>query len=181
LFDIVTHPELFEDEEVKAVQIMNHALSESNQSYTLLHIQCEFLRSKGKHEWALKLARQAVNSAPSEFVTWEMLTQVYIDLGEYESVGGPLNLWVFRKADSQQALLTLNSCPMFTYNGRDAHRQLQPARVHLPPKGTIVEILPERQKTEEDQVTSFMLSSELNTVDVDFRLILRCCDCLHLG
>ncbi|KAF9788356.1 chaps-domain-containing protein [Thelephora terrestris] len=127
-------------EEVKAVQIMNHALSESNQSYTLLHVQCEFLRSKGKHEWALKLARQAVNSAPSEFVTWEMLTQVYIDLGEYES-----------------ALLTLNSCPMFTYNGRDAHRQLQPARVHLPPKGTIVEILPERQKTEEDQADPALL------------------------
>ncbi|KAF9652575.1 chaps-domain-containing protein [Thelephora ganbajun] len=121
-------------EEVKAVQIMNTAMNESNQSYTLLHVQCEFLRSKGKHEWALKLARQAVNSAPSEFVTWEMLTQLYIDLEEYEN-----------------ALLTLNSCPMFTYNGRDAHRQLQPARVHLPPKGTIVEILPERQKTEEDQ------------------------------
>lgn len=41
---------------------------------------------------------------------------------------------------------------MFTYNGRDAHRQLQPARVHLPPKGAIVEILPDRQKPEEDQV-----------------------------
>lgn len=46
---------------------------------------------------------------------------------------------------------------MFTYNGRDVHRQLQAARVHLPPKGTIVEILPEKQKTEEDQVTSFAL------------------------
>ena len=51
---------------------------------------------------------------------------------------------------------------MFTYNGRDAHRQLQPARVHLPPKGTIVEILPERQKTEEDQVTTFTFSSGPN-------------------
>ena len=87
-FHIVTHPGLLEDEEVKAVQVMNHAMNESNHSYTLLHVQCEFLRSKGEHEWALKLARQAVNSAPSEFVTWEMLTQVYIDLGEYESVGG---------------------------------------------------------------------------------------------
>ena len=64
------------------------------------------------------------------------------------------------KTEVYQALLTLNSCPMFTYNGRDAHRQLQPARVHLPPKGTIVEILPERQKTEEDQVTSFTFSSD---------------------
>jgi Chs5-Arf1p-binding protein BUD7/BCH1 len=88
LVHIATDPECFEDEEVKAVQVMNNAMNESNHSYTLLHVQCEFLRSKGRHEWALKLARQAVNSAPSEFVTWEMLTQVYIDLGEYESVGG---------------------------------------------------------------------------------------------
>ena len=90
LFQIAAHPMPPEDEEVKAIQIMNSAMNDSNQSYTLLHVQCEFLRSKGKHEWALKLARQAVNSAPSEFVVWEMLTQVYIDLGEYENVCGLL-------------------------------------------------------------------------------------------
>lgn len=97
LFHIVPHVGPFKDEEVKAVQIMNNAMSESNQSYTLLHVQCEYLRSKGKYEWALRLARQAVNSAPSEFVTWEMLTQVYIDLGEYESVGGSLQSYVLKR------------------------------------------------------------------------------------
>jgi hypothetical protein len=66
---------------------MGAAMRQTTQSYLLLHIQCDFPRSKGKNEWALKLARQAVNSAPSEFVTWEMLTEIYIDLGEYESVG----------------------------------------------------------------------------------------------
>ena len=74
------------DEEVKAVQIMAHAMKQNPQSYTLLHAQCDFLRSKGKFEWALKLARQAVNCAPSEFVTWEKLTTVYIELGQYDSV-----------------------------------------------------------------------------------------------
>ncbi|RPD57000.1 chaps-domain-containing protein [Lentinus tigrinus ALCF2SS1-7] len=128
------------NEEVKAVQIMASAIKQTPQSYTLLHVQCEFLRSKGKHEWALKLARQAVNCAPSEFVTWEKLTECYIDLGQYEN-----------------ALLTLNSCPMFTYNGRDAHRNLTPARVHLPPKGTIVEILPERMKTDDDEADPALL------------------------
>ncbi|TBU31423.1 chaps-domain-containing protein [Dichomitus squalens] len=128
------------NEEVKAAQIMASAIKQTPQSYTLLHVQCEFLRSKGKHEWALRLARQAVNCAPSEFVTWEKLTECYIDLGQYEN-----------------ALLTLNSCPMFTYNGRDAHRNLTPARVHLPPKGTIVEILPERIKTEDDEADPALL------------------------
>ncbi|TDL24439.1 chaps-domain-containing protein [Rickenella mellea] len=122
------------NEEVKAVQVMANALRDNPQSYTLLHVQCDFLRSKGKYEWALKLARQAVNCAPSEFVTWEKLTEVYIDLGQFES-----------------ALLTLNSCPMFTYNGRDAHRNLTPARVNLPYKQIIADILPERRKTDDDE------------------------------
>ncbi|OBZ77766.1 Uncharacterized protein C31F10.16 [Grifola frondosa] len=128
------------NEEVKAVQIMSAAMKQTPQSYTLLHVQCDFLRSKGNNEWALKLARQAVNCAPSEFVTWEKLTEIYIDLGQYES-----------------ALLTLNSCPMFTYNGRDAHRNLNPTRVHLPAKGTIFDILPERSKTEDDEADPALL------------------------
>ncbi|TRM60448.1 Chs5p-Arf1p-binding proteins-domain-containing protein [Schizophyllum amplum] len=122
------------NEEVKAVQIMSQAMKQNPQSYTLLHAQCDFLRSKGKFEWSLKLARQAVNCAPSEFVTWEKLTELYMDLGEYES-----------------ALLTLNSCPMFTYNGRDAHRNLTPSKVHLPFHRLIGDILPERTTTEEDE------------------------------
>ncbi|KAI0674552.1 chaps-domain-containing protein [Trametes maxima] len=128
------------NEEVKAVQIMATAIKQTPQSYTLLHVQCDFLRAKGKYDWALKLARQAVNCAPSEFVTWEKLTDIYIDLRQYEN-----------------ALLTLNSCPMFTYNGRDAHRNLTPARVHLPPKGAIVDILPERVKTEDDEADPALL------------------------
>jgi predicted Zn-dependent protease len=68
------------------VQVMAQALKDNPQSYTLLHAQCDFLRSKGKTEWALKLAKQAVNCAPSEFVTWEKLTDVYTELGQYESV-----------------------------------------------------------------------------------------------
>jgi hypothetical protein len=85
------------DEEVKAVQIMGTAMKETPQSYLLLHTQCDFLRSKGKHEWALKLARQAVNCAPSEFVTWEKLTDIYIDLREYESVCFPVSAFYCRQ------------------------------------------------------------------------------------
>lgn len=40
---------------------------------------------------------------------------------------------------------------MFTYNGRDAHRNLTPARINLPYHATIAEILPERRKTEDDE------------------------------
>ena len=38
-----------------------------------------------------------------------------------------------------QALLTLNSCPMFTYNERDLHRMPPPAKTHLPVKQFIAD------------------------------------------
>jgi len=71
---------------VKAVQILANAVKQNPQAYTLLHVQSDLLKSKGKLEWALKLAKQAVNCAPSEFVTWEKLADLYIDLGQYDSV-----------------------------------------------------------------------------------------------
>lgn len=77
---------------------------------------------QGKPEWAYKLAKQAVNCAPSEFVTWSKLTEVNIELRNYND-----------------ALLTLNSCPMFTYNERDLHRMPTPSRTHLPLKAFIHE------------------------------------------
>jgi Chs5-Arf1p-binding protein BUD7/BCH1 len=80
----------YSDEEVKAIQILSSAIRSNPSSYTLLHVQCDFLRSKGKHEWALQLAKQAVNCAPSEFVTWEKLTEIWMELGEWESVSAYL-------------------------------------------------------------------------------------------
>lgn len=133
---------------------MAAAMKQTPQSYTLLHVQCDFLRSKGKLDWAVRLARQAVNCAPSEFVTWEKLTELYIDLGQFESVRIvlPWSSRIFILIIMTQALLTLNSCPMFTYNGRDTHRNLQTVRVHLPFLRPIGEILPEKQKTADDEV-----------------------------
>ncbi|KAF8588198.1 chaps-domain-containing protein [Ramaria rubella] len=128
------------NEEVKAVQIMSAALREHPQSYTLLHVQCDFLRSKRRHEWALKLARQAVNCAPSEFVTWAKLTEVYIELGMFEA-----------------ALLTLNSCPMFTYNERDLHRMPTPQRTHLPVKQYIIDSQILGEDREEDNEADLAL------------------------
>jgi Chs5-Arf1p-binding protein BUD7/BCH1 len=40
---------------------------------------------------------------------------------------------------------------MFTFNGRDAHRNLSAMRLHLPVKAAVAEILPEREKTEDDE------------------------------
>ncbi|WWD19144.1 hypothetical protein CI109_103602 [Kwoniella shandongensis] len=110
------------NEEIKAVKIMYSALQHNPQSYPVLHTQCDLLLSKNKPEWAQQIAQQAVNSAPSEFVTWAKLTETYIELGQYD-----------------QALLTLNSCPMFTFNERDLHRMPTPVKTHLPVKKFIAD------------------------------------------
>ncbi|CAO3661422.1 unnamed protein product [Umbelopsis vinacea] len=110
-----------QNEEIKAVNILYEALKLAPMSYSLLHAQIDFLRSKGKYDVALKLAKHAVNNTPSEFLTWAKLTEVYIDLEDYKS-----------------ALLTLNSCPMFTYSERDMHRMPSPAKTHLPIKPEII-------------------------------------------
>jgi hypothetical protein len=86
----------------------------------VLLTQVDFLLSKGKAKWALPIAQQAVNSAPGEFLTWAKLTQTYIDLGDFGN-----------------ALLSLNSCPMFTFNERDLHHMPPAARTHLPIKKLI--------------------------------------------
>ena len=101
---------------------MHSALQQHPQSYPILHAQCDFLLSKGKPDWAQKVAKQAVNSAPSEFVTWAKLTETYIELDQFDN-----------------ALLTLNSCPMFTFNERDLHRMPTPFKTHLPVKKFIAE------------------------------------------
>ncbi|EJT49502.1 bud site selection-related protein [Trichosporon asahii var. asahii CBS 2479] len=102
--------------------MMNAALKSAPKSYPILLQQVDFLLSKGKAEWACQVAQQAVNSAPSEFLTWAKLSETHIELGQFD-----------------KALLTLNSCPMFTFNERDLHRMPPPARTHLPVKKFIAE------------------------------------------
>ncbi|KAI8642491.1 Chs5p-Arf1p-binding proteins-domain-containing protein [Parasitella parasitica] len=110
-----------QNEEIKAVKVLNENLKHMPMSYSLLHIQVDYLRSKGEYHMALKLAKFAVNTTPSEFLTWAKLTEVYIDLEDYKN-----------------ALLTLNSCPMFTYSERDMHRMPAPIKTHLPIKPEIM-------------------------------------------
>jgi len=104
------------DEEIKAIEVLNDALKKRPQSYSLILVQIEFLRKKRHFDMALKLAKLAVTYAPSEFITWCTLAEVFFDLDDIE-----------------MALLTLNSCPMFTYCERDSNcqRMPMPARLNI--------------------------------------------------
>lgn len=103
------------DEEVRAVRLMFDALQDVPMDYALLDSQAAFCQDKGEGEMALECAKRAVTAAPSEFSTWAQLADVYVKLEQWDL-----------------ALLTLNSCPMFTYQDRDTPRMPQPSRIMLP-------------------------------------------------
>lgn len=103
------------DEEVKGIQLLYETIQELPMDYSLLDCQASFLQRKGNLDWALPLAQRAVIAAPSEFVPWAKLAEIYVGLEQWDL-----------------ALLTLNSCPMFTYQDKDSPRMPEPARVLLP-------------------------------------------------
>ena len=103
------------DEEVQAVRLMHDALQDVPMDYALLDCQAAFCLSKGEGELALECAKRSVTAAPSEFSTWARLAEVYVTLEQWDL-----------------ALLTLNSCPMFTYQDKDVPRMPPPSRVLLP-------------------------------------------------
>lgn len=115
------------DEEVQAVRLLHDALQDLPMDYSLLDCQAAFCQSKGEHEMALECAKRSVTAAPSEFSSWARLAEVYINMEQWDL-----------------ALLTLNSCPMFTYQDKDSPRMPQPSRVLLP-------ILPESILDEIDE------------------------------
>jgi tetratricopeptide (TPR) repeat protein len=103
------------DEEAKAIQLLHEAIQDLPMDYSLLDCQAEFLNKKGHSDLAVEIAKRSVVSAPSEFGTWARLAEIYVSLEQWD-----------------MALLTLNSCPMFTYQDKDAPRMPEPLRVSLP-------------------------------------------------
>lgn len=103
------------DEEVQAVQLLHEAIQELPMDYSLLDCQADFCNKKGRGDLALEIAKRSVVSAPSEFGTWARLAEIYVSLEQWDL-----------------ALLTLNSCPMFTYQDKDAPRMPEPQKVFLP-------------------------------------------------
>ena len=112
---LLARVQLMADEEVQAVRLMYDALQDVPMDYALLDCQAAFCQTKGEGEMALECAKRAVTAAPSEFSTWARLAEVYVGLEQWDL-----------------ALLTLNSCPMFTYQDKDSPRMPQPSRIMLP-------------------------------------------------
>jgi hypothetical protein len=114
------------NEEVQAVRVLHDSIKHSPMDYVMLDTQAEFLKRKALSRNAPELkderlrmahgcADRSTIAAPSEFGTWARLAEVYVAMEDWE-----------------HALTTLNSCPMFTYQDKDAPLMPEPRDIYLP-------------------------------------------------
>lgn len=142
------------NEEVEGIRVLHEALKESPMDYVMLDTQAEFLLKKAetattpeqKEErlrMALGCADRSTIAAPSEFGTWARLAQVYVAMEDWEN-----------------ALTILNSCPMFTYQDKDAPIMPDPKEVNLPtlPETRLDEIDSEPESRYSEQVDLSLLN-----------------------
>lgn len=121
---------LTNDLEIDAIDLANEALLSMQQDpraapdsdcrAELLCLQADFLlRVKQDYKLAQQIAQMAVNSSPSEFRPWYLLAESYIKLKDVEN-----------------ALLTLNACPMTPLKEKYALKRVAPiptsGSLHLP-------------------------------------------------
>lgn len=114
------------NEEVAGIRTLHQSLGETPMDYMMLDVQAEYLINKSQKadsaeqkqsilQMALGCADRGTIAAPSEFGTWARLAQVYVAMEDWEN-----------------ALTILNSCPMFTYQDRDAPLMPEPKDVFMP-------------------------------------------------
>ncbi|KAG5928143.1 hypothetical protein E4U42_001203 [Claviceps africana] len=141
------------NEEVAGVKNLYQSLQETPMDYVMLDTQAEFLLNKARTadtpeqrderlKMALGCADRSTIAAPSEFGTWARLAQVYVAMEDWEN-----------------ALTTLNSCPMFTYQDKDTPIMPNPRDVHLPilAETRLDEIDSEPESRFSDQVDASLL------------------------
>ncbi|KAK4044141.1 Chs5p-Arf1p-binding proteins-domain-containing protein [Parachaetomium inaequale] len=142
------------NEEVQGIRILHEALKQSPMDYVMLDTQAEFLLKKSEtaatpdHKddrlrMALGCADRSTIAAPSEFGTWARLAEVYVAMEDWEN-----------------ALTTLNSCPMFTYQDKDAPVMPEPRDILLPtlPETRLDEIDSEPESRYSEQVDPSLLN-----------------------
>ncbi|KAG4437954.1 hypothetical protein IFR05_006578 [Cadophora sp. M221] len=142
------------NEEVQAVRVLHDSVKQSPMDYVMLDTQAEFLMQKALNpnapdlkqdrlQMALGCADRSTVAAPSEFGTWARLAEVYVAMEDWEN-----------------ALTTLNSCPMFTYQDKDAPIMPEPKEIHLPtlPETRLDEIDSEPESKYQEQVHPSLLS-----------------------
>ncbi|KAF4122270.1 Chs5-Arf1p-binding protein BUD7/BCH1 [Geosmithia morbida] len=154
------------NEEVSGVRTLHQSLQDTPMDYVMLDTQAEFLLQKARKaanpeqreerlKMALRCADRSTIAAPSEFGTWARLAQVYVAMEDWGN-----------------ALTILNSCPMFTYQDKDAPVMPEPREVHLPtlPETRLDEIDSEPESRYAEQVDPSLLGLRAASYKGTFKL-----------
>lgn len=154
------------NEEVSGVRTLHQSLQDTPMDYVMLDTQAEFLLQKAQKaataeqrderlNMALRCADRSTIAAPSEFGTWARLAQVYVAMEDWGN-----------------ALTILNSCPMFTYQDKDAPVMPEPREVHLPtlPETRLDEIDSEPESRYSEQVDPSLLGLRAASYKGTFKL-----------
>lgn len=118
VLSLIAKVTLMKDQEVKAINILHDAVKQRPRDANLLMLQAEYCLAKKSYDLALSCATHAVRASPSEFKPWSILVKVYTTIGDYEN-----------------ALLTLNSCPMIPHRNKYHLTRVvaaSPEAMHLP-------------------------------------------------
>lgn len=113
VISIIAKLQLLKQDEIEAVKTMYKGIHDNKRDANTLVLQAEYCLDKKKPELALELAKQAVKSSPSDYFTWSVLVKCYTKLGDFEN-----------------ALLTLNSCPMNSHKERYQLKRVVPIKTH---------------------------------------------------
>ncbi|KAK0387033.1 hypothetical protein NLU13_5347 [Sarocladium strictum] len=153
------------NEEVAGIRTLHQSLLESPMDYMMLDVQAEYLVKKAQKaatpeqkqsilQMALGCADRATVAAPSEFGTWARLAQVYVAMEDWEN-----------------ALTILNSCPMFTYQDKDAPLMPEPKDVFMPimPETKLDDIDSEPEGRYSEQVDPSLLGLRAATYKGTFK------------
>jgi hypothetical protein len=152
-------------EEVAGIRTLHQSLTDTPMDYMMLDVQAEYLINKAQKaesaeqkqailQMALGCADRATVAAPSEFGTWARLAQVYVAMEDWEN-----------------ALTILNSCPMFTYQDKDAPLMPEPKDVFMPimPETRLDDIDSEPEGRYSEQVDASLLGLRAATYRGTFK------------
>lgn len=104
------------DNEPEGVRILCDELTKHGPTLpSLLITQADFLFGKKRYKDALEIAKAAVRTSPVEFLPWFTLARIHLKLEQYD-----------------EALITLNSCPIPIWSESDVPRPVKGAKVWVP-------------------------------------------------
>lgn len=106
---------LTENNQLEAVKLMYQTLKINARDGWMLQLQAQFLIGKNRPDLALVSAQRAIECLPTEFICWMTLVKIYIIQGDFKN-----------------ALLALNSSPMYANKKKDIHPALKPKNFEFP-------------------------------------------------